>query len=88
LVKTETLNSSSSSNPNDSSSNISVIKTIITTIPVGKTKQEQMKYRTTELALFINNEYLKNVTSTNYTPLVLNELKSIVDQLNNDLNLN
>jgi hypothetical protein len=47
-----------------------------------------MKYRTTELALFINNEYLKNVTSTNYTRSVLNELKSIVDQLNNDLNLN
>jgi hypothetical protein len=47
-----------------------------------------MKYRTTELALFINNEYLKNVTSTNYTRSILNELKSIVDQLNNDLNLN
>jgi hypothetical protein len=47
LVKTETLNSSSSSNPNDSSSNpndsssnISVTKITTTTIPVGKTKQK------------------------------------------------
>jgi E3 ubiquitin-protein ligase HECTD1 len=82
----ETLNSSSSSNPIDSSSNISLTKT--SSIPVGKTKQEQMKYRTTELALFIYNEYLKNVTPTNYTRSILNELKSIVDHLNNDLSLN
>ncbi|CAF0944585.1 unnamed protein product [Adineta steineri] len=82
----ETLNSSSSlSNPIDPSSNISLIKTA--SVPVGKTKQEQIKHRTTELALFIYNEYLKNVTPTNYTRSILNELKSIVDDLNNDLNL-
>jgi len=80
----ETLNSSSSSHPIDPSSNISIIKTA--SVTVGKTKQEQMKHRTTELALFIYNEYLKNVTPTNYTRSILNELKSIVDDLNNDLN--
>ena len=82
----ETLNSSLSSNPPDSSSNISLTKSA--SVPVNKTKQEQMKYRTTELALFIYNEYLKNLTPTNYTRSVLNELKSIVDDLNNDLNCN
>lgn len=82
----ETLNSSSlsssSSNTNDPSST-----TKTTSIPVGKSKQEQMKYRTSELALFIYNEYLKNVTPTNYTRSVLNELKIIVDDLNSQLNL-
>jgi E3 ubiquitin-protein ligase HECTD1 len=47
-----------------------------------------MKHRTSELALFIYNEYLKNVTPTNYTRSILNELKSIVDDLNNNLNKN
>lgn len=83
----ESLNSSASpSNPIDPSSNSSMTKT--SSIPIGKTKQEQMKYRTTELSLQIYNEYLKNVTPTNYTRSVLNELKSIVDDLNTDLSLN
>ena len=83
----ETLNSTSlaSSNTNDPSSTSSTTKT--TSIPVGKSKQEQMKYRTSELALFIYNEYLKNVTPTNYTRSILNELKLIVDDLNGNLNL-
>ncbi|CAF2054921.1 unnamed protein product, partial [Rotaria magnacalcarata] len=82
----ESLNSSASTNANDSSSNSSVAKT--SSIPIGKTKQEQMKHRTTELALLIYNDYLKNVTPTNYTRSVLNELKAIVNDLNNDLSLN
>lgn len=47
-----------------------------------------MKHRTTELALSVYNEYLKNVTATNYTRSVLNELKTIVNDLNKDLNSN
>ncbi|CAF0873085.1 unnamed protein product [Rotaria sordida] len=84
----ESLNSSSSSSSNsiDPSSNISITKT--SSVPIGKTKQEQMKHRTTELALYIYNEYLKNVTPTNYTRSILNELKSIVNDLNNNLNSN
>ncbi|CAF3378660.1 unnamed protein product [Rotaria sp. Silwood1] len=82
----ESLNSSASSNSNDPSSNISLTKT--SSVPIGKTKQEQMKHRTTELALYIYNEYLKNVTPTNYTRSILNELKLIVSDLNNNLNLN
>jgi E3 ubiquitin-protein ligase HECTD1 len=81
----ETLNSSSSSSLNSADPS-SITKS--TSIPVGKTKQEQMKHRTSELALFIYNEYLKNVTPTNYTRSILNELKSIVDDLNNNLNKN
>jgi E3 ubiquitin-protein ligase HECTD1 len=79
----ETLNSSLSSNP---SSDNPITKS--TSIPVGKNKQEQMKHRTTELALSIYNEYLKSLTPTNYTRSILNELQSIVDNLNNDLNSN
>ncbi|CAF4302375.1 unnamed protein product [Rotaria sp. Silwood2] len=82
----ESLNSSSSSNSVDPSSNISMTKT--SSVPIGKTKQEQMKHRTTELALYIYNEYLKNLTPTNYTRSILNELKLIVNDLNNDLNSN
>lgn len=80
----ETL-TSPSSHSDDSSTNSSLAKT--GSVPVGKTKQEQMKHRTTELALHIYNEYLKNVTATNYTRSILNELTSIVDDLNNDLNV-
>jgi E3 ubiquitin-protein ligase HECTD1 len=80
----ETLNSSSSSHSLDPSS----VPTKSASIPVGKTKQEQMKHRTSELALFIYNEYLKNVTATHYTRSILNELKFIVDDLNNHLNTN
>ena len=77
----DTFNSSVSSSKNP---NISITKTA--TIPTGKTKEEQMKYRTTELALYIYNEYLKDVIPTNYTRSILNELKSIVNDLNHDLN--
>jgi E3 ubiquitin-protein ligase HECTD1 len=59
-----------------------------TSVTINKTKQEQMKHRTTELALFIYNEYLKNVALTNYTRSILIELQSIVEDLNNELNLN
>ena len=72
----------SSSNNNDLSSTAKSAS-----IPVGKSKQEQMKYRTSELALFIYNEYLKNVTATNYTRSILTELKTIVEDLNSHLSL-
>jgi E3 ubiquitin-protein ligase HECTD1 len=53
-----------------------------------KDKQEQTKLRTTETALLIYNEYLKNFSPTNYTRSILIELQSIVNDLNNELNLN
>jgi E3 ubiquitin-protein ligase HECTD1 len=60
-----------------------------TTVPINKTnKQEQTKQRTTEIALFIYNEYLKNFSPTNYTRSILIELQSIVEDLNNELNSN
>ncbi|CAF1239989.1 unnamed protein product [Adineta ricciae] len=80
----ETL-TSSSSHSDDSPTNSSLAKA--GSVPVGKTKQEQMKHRTTELALHIYNDYLKNVTATNYTRSILNDLTSIVGDLNNDLNV-
>ena len=54
-----------------------------TSVTVNKTKQEHTKQRTTEIALNLSNEYLKNVVPTNYTRSVLIELKSIVEELNN-----
>jgi E3 ubiquitin-protein ligase HECTD1 len=60
-----------------------------TTVQINKAnKQEQTKQRTTEIALFIYNEYLKNVSPTNYTRSVLIELQSIVEDLNKELNTN
>ncbi|CAF1384645.1 unnamed protein product [Adineta steineri] len=53
-----------------------------------KGKQEQTKQRTTEIAFYVYNEYLKNVSPTNYTRSILIELQTIVNDLNNELNLN
>ena len=77
--------SSSSPNANDPSSQNPTSKSA--SVPVGKNKQELMKHRTTEVALSIYNEYFKSLTPTNYTRSILNELKSIVDDLNQDLNI-
>jgi len=71
----------------NSSMNPSTVSKVIS-IPIGKTKQEQLKYRTSELALSIYNEYLKNVKTINYTRSILNELKTIVNDLNQNLNKN
>lgn len=55
-----------------------------TSVTVNKTKQEHMRQRTSEIALFIHDEYLKNVPTTNYTRPMLLELKSIAQDLNNE----
>ena len=81
----ETLTSSNiSSNTNDSTSTMPTVQS--TSVPIARNKQEQTKHRTTEVALFIYNEYLKDLTATNYTRSILNELRSIVEDLNDDLN--
>jgi E3 ubiquitin-protein ligase HECTD1 len=59
-----------------------------TTVALSQNKQEQTKQRTTEIALFIYNEYLKSFSPTDYTRSLLIELQSIVDDLNNELNSN
>ncbi len=79
---------------NDFSNPWSTIETLTsstnsTSITLNKNnKQEQSKQRTTEVALFIYNEYLKNFSPTNYTRPILIELQSIVEDLNNELNSN
>ncbi|CAF3546281.1 unnamed protein product [Rotaria sordida] len=59
-----------------------------TTVTVNKNKQEQIKQRTSEIALFIYNEYLKNFSPKNYTRSILIEFQKLVNDLNNELNLN
>ncbi|CAF2952123.1 unnamed protein product [Rotaria sp. Silwood2] len=59
-----------------------------TTVRVNKNKQDQTKQRTSEIALFIYNEYLKNCSPTNYTRSILIEFKTLVNDINNELNLN
>lgn len=55
-----------------------------TSVTVNKSKQEHSKQRTSEIALFIHDEYLKNVVATNLTRSVLIELRDIVHDLNNE----
>ena len=59
-----------------------------TTVTLSQNKQDQIKQRTTEIALFIYNEYLKNFSPINYTRSILIELQSIVEDLNAELNSN
>ncbi|CAF3371074.1 unnamed protein product [Rotaria sp. Silwood1] len=59
-----------------------------TTVTLNKNKQEQTKQRTSEIALFIYNEYLKNCSPTIYTRSILIEFKTLVNDINNELNLN
>ncbi|CAF0845992.1 unnamed protein product [Adineta ricciae] len=80
--------------PNDFSNPWSTIESLTSsnssTIAAGlkKGKPEQNKQRTSEIALFIYNEYLKTFSPTNYTRSILLELQSIVKDLNNELNSN
>ena len=85
-INASTKLSSVLSNSNDTNSTNSSNTT--STLTLVKTKQEHMKHRTTEIALFIYNEYLKNVTANNYSRSILNDLQTIVDDLNHDLNEN
>lgn len=55
-----------------------------TSVTVNKTKREHSKQRTSEIALFIHDEYLKNVETKDFSRPILNELKTIVRDLNDE----
>jgi E3 ubiquitin-protein ligase HECTD1 len=63
-----------------------------TSMIVNKTKTEQSKQRTTEIAYRIYNEYLTNISSIHLTSSILIELKTLakdlVDVLSTDSSLN
>ena len=55
----------------------------LTSLSNSKNKSQAVKQRAGEIARFIYDEYIQKIESPNYTRPILEELKSLVQQLNN-----